>query len=467
MRLNISFFRSNVSRYLLLVAIVASTGFSLMTGCGKEKEIIVQKVTGPGPVSLIYPMKDSIIAQNNPTFSWHKMPGAVRYQLQVARISDFVLKTVNTITTDTTHTAVTPLVNSTFFWRVKAQNSDSVWSDWADADVWLFYKSDFINYFELKSQMHTWGAAQDCYARFNADPNSHDTLYIADDQACLTIVNVRDATHPFIMRNLGGINDDHAKGVYVPVNDTTPYAYVADMDGKIQVLSIRDTTLVNFDRQFGGSQNLEDLSVAMLSDTMEIFAVSSGSQCKLTCIQVIYDEFGMPQDLGVTQYELPTDGNGIYADSQYAYVANGSTGLKIFDIHDCRNGNAPIIGSALLAGQALSVDVKGDYAYVACDRLGLFVVNIADKTNPDTVAHVIITKRAKDVQVAGAYAYLADADGGLEVVDVAIPDSAHIVTSYPTPYAYGVFVDTTFTPNRIYICDRDNGLMIFESKLSQ
>ena len=447
MKSNISFLNSNIYKTALLVVVLAVVGLMLITSCGKEKEIIVQKVTGLGPVSLVYPMKDSLIAQEFPTFTWHKMAGAVRYQLQVARVSDFVLKTINTITTDTTHTSLTPLTNSAFFWRVKAQSSDSIWSDWADADVWNFIKSDYINYFDFVSQLETEGIVQDCYARTTTDPNSHDTLYLADGQACLTLVNVSSAEQPYIILNLAGINDDFAKGLIVPSTDTTPYAYVADMDGKIQALSIRDTTLVNYDRQFSGSQNMEDVAIAMINDTMEVIGVSSGSQSKITCIELVYDEFGMPQDINVTPFDLPTDGDGVYADSQYAYIANGSSGLKIMDIHDCRNGNAPVVGSSLLGGQALSVDVKGDYACVACDRAGLFVVNISDKSHPDTVAHVIST--------------------GLVVVDISMPDSAHIIANYPTPYAYGIFVDTSFSPKRIYICDRDNGLMIFEGRNSQ
>jgi hypothetical protein len=59
----------------------------------------------------------------------------------------------------------------------------------------------------------------------------------------------------------------------------------------------------------------------------------------------------------------------------------------------------------------------------------------------------------------GDYAFIADGSGGLKVIDVSVPDSAHFVAAYNTPYAYGVYADSGY----IYICDRDEGLMIFEN----
>jgi hypothetical protein len=71
--------------------------------------------------------------------------------------------------------------------------------------------------------------------------------------------------------------------------------------------------------------------------------------------------------------------------------------------------------------------------------------------------------RSQDVQVVGNYAFLADANAGLNVIDIAIPDSAYLVATYPTPYAWGLWADIDF----IYLCDRDLGLMIFENRISK
>ena len=60
----------------------------------------------------------------------------------------------------------------------------------------------------------------------------------------------------------------------------------------------------------------------------------------------------------------------------------------------------------------------------------------------------------------GNRCYLADGSGGLKVVDITDPYNPVFLAAYTTPYAYGVWADE----NYIYITDRDNGLMIFESR---
>ena len=61
------------------------------------------------------------------------------------------------------------------------------------------------------------------------------------------------------------------------------------------------------------------------------------------------------------------------------------------------------------------------------------------------------------MQVVGNYAFIADASGGLKAVDITIPALSHVAATYATPYAYGVWADSRY----IYICDRDEGMLIF------
>ena len=456
-----------LSKLQLNIFIIAVLGLIItFAGCGKEKEIIVQKVVGPHPVSLIYPTKDTLVTDNNPTFIWHPVSGAVRYQIQVARLSDFVLKSINTQTYDTSYTVLNPLSNSTFYWRVRGENSDSVWGDWSDADVWTFFKSDYVNYFELAAQLRTYGVPQDLFIR-------NDTAYVADGQACLTLVNVSNPRSPYLMSNYEPANDDFAKAVYVPPTDTFPYAFVADMRSKVEVLDIRNPIRGLTDNQIGASQFLEDLTAVVKSDTMWLLTVSSSSQCKLSYFQIIYNPFPPEIPGPVNEMTLSTDANGVYADTEYTYVANGSIGLTIAVPDWNQNNNHYIASTTALSGEALSIDVKNNYAYVACDRAGLWIVDVTNKTHPVQVTNIYSTNanyRAKDVQVIGNYVYMADAGGGLVVVDASVADSAHVVAQYPTPYAYGIWATDEVFPdgNRyIFLCDRDLGLLVFQNRISQ
>lgn len=437
----------NFSYFVILVLSIAAG--IMVFGCGKDKIITRELIRDPQPVSLVSPAPDSFVTVDNPTFIWHKSADAVRYQLQVSRTTDFLIRSINVQIAETTYTTVSVLSNATHYWRVRAQNQDSLWGDWSDAEIRTMFKSNYVNYIRPLSQMNTPGVAQDVFLR-------NDTAYVADGQSDLTLVNVMNPSSPYIIRNIDSRVDDFAQGVYVSPVDSFPYAFVADMDGKIQLVDIADTTGL-LDSVIGGDQNLEDLVGKFFNDTLWIITVHSGmGHRKIALYQIVYSPFP-GQGYFNPGIELPSDGMGIAVDSQYAYIACGEAGLKIVDITDFYN--ITMISGLELTGTSLSVFVKDNYAYVAADRSGLFVIDITDRRNPILKTQVTTTKRSKDVHIVGNYAFVADADGGLMVADISVPDSAHFVSSYATPYAYGVYANS----NYIYLCDRDLGLLIFEN----
>jgi len=446
-----------------LKAVLLLAGFLFvlsLAGCGKEKEIITYRER-PAPVSLAYPPADTFLTINNPTFHWNRSGDAVLYELQVANAGDFVSKSIDVQLSDTTYTAISPLPNGTHYWRVRGENLDGVWGDWSDAEIRIFYKSDYVNYFELISETETMGIAQDVFLR-------NDTAYVADGQADLTIFDVSDPMYPYILRNIDSGNDDFAKGVYVSPVDTFPYAVVADMDGRIQCLNVQDTTFLVNDA-FGTDQNLEDITGIIKNDSLWIMAVSSGfNRRRLSFYLIVYDPYFNPWFSQVAfSVEMPADANGLYADTNYVYVACGTSGLKIVDIRDIYN---PIVAYSLpMSGSMLSVDVRHnpvssrDYAFVAADRGGVYVVDVTDKSNPLVIEQINTSGRSKDVHAVGDYVFVADGSGGLKVIDATVPDSAHFVAAYTTPYAYGLYATTDY----IYLCDRDLGLLIFENRTSR
>lgn len=428
---------------------------TILAGCGDDK-IIIRYLKVPPPVELIFPPVDTFITDNHPTFYWHSSPEAVRYQLQVSSTAAFLTKTINVTVSDTTYTTISEVPNNTYFWRVRGQNVDTTWGDWSDADIWTFYKSDYVNYIDFLSSIGTYGTPQDVFVR-------NDTAYVADGQADLTIVNVTDKNSPYIVRNIDPLDDDFAKGVYVAEADTFPYAFVADRDGRVQAINTVDTTFL-YNNSFG-EQNLEDIDGAIISDTLYIFAVRARSGFNLASIsiyQIVFDPYPRLGDFYyINPIDMPANPKGVSVQGDYAYVACDEVGLRLIDISDINNPAE--YSSIVLDGVSLSVRVKDDYAYVASDRSGLYVVDVTDKSNPVQVAQINTSGRSKDIHIAGNYAFLADGSGGLKVIDISVPDSSHFVAAYSTPYAYGVWADS----GNIYICDRDEGLMIFENKVSR
>ena len=80
------------------------------------------------------------------------------------------------------------------------------------------------------------------------------------------------------------------------------------------------------------------------------------------------------------------DANGLARSDNLLFVAVASGGLDVYNISTL---STPVFISNIdLDGYAKKVEVKNNYAYVACDLGGLQVVDFSDPTNMTRVAHV-------------------------------------------------------------------------------
>ncbi len=113
----------------------------------------------------------------------------------------------------------------------------------------------------------------------------------------------------------------------------------------------------------------------------------------------------------------------IYVDSSYLYLTRAGAGLYLFD-----NSNPfdPVqISSINTPGRAKGVDVTGQYAYIADGDSGLTIVNVADPYNPNIVGRYdnpsLGGHRFRDISVSGDFAFVADSYFGLRIFDVSNP----------------------------------------------
>jgi len=147
----------------------------------------------------------------------------------------------------------------------------------------------------------------------------------------------------------------------------------------------------------------------------------------------------------------------VYVSGDYAYLADGTSGLAVIDISDPTNPGTPVYEDT--TGVALGVYVSGDYAYMADYDSGLAVIDISDPTNPGTPVYEDTSESARAVYVSGDYAYLANSASGLAVIDV----------SDPTNPGAPVYEDTTGIARNIYVngdyaylADGTSGLAIID-----
>ena len=112
---------------------------------------------------------------------------------------------------------------------------------------------------------------------------------------------------------------------------------------------------------------------------------------------------------------------------------------NILPAQDCPQ----LLGSVSTSAQALGVAFQGNYAYLADRSAGLLIFDVSDPAAPVQLADLATPVDAFDVAVSGAYAYVADIDAGLLVVDVsnpAAPVQTGAVLMIDSDFIYCVFV---------------------------
>jgi hypothetical protein len=79
----------------------------------------------PAPVSLVSPAHGSTLASTTQQFTWHRgTPSVTRYWFEIAMDSLFATRQPDSTLTDTSKTMLTLLNNTTYWWRVRAGNTE-------------------------------------------------------------------------------------------------------------------------------------------------------------------------------------------------------------------------------------------------------------------------------------------------------------------------------------------------------
>ena len=145
----------------------------------------------------------------------------------------------------------------------------------------------------------------------------------------------------------------------------------------------------------------------------------------------------------------------IAVSGDYAYVADGESGLRIVNV---ANPAAPFeVGFYDTSGWAEGVAVVGDYAYVADAESGLRIVNVTNPVAPIEAGFYDTPDWAMNVAVVGGYAFIADDGSGLRIVDISNPAAPVEVGFYDTPWQAN---DVAVVGDYAFIADMGSGLWI-------
>ncbi|MCL5074244.1 MAG: hypothetical protein M1136_01130 [Chloroflexi bacterium] len=125
---------------------------------------------------------------------------------------------------------------------------------------------------------------------------------------------------------------------------------------------------------------------------------------------------------------LPGVVQGVAMAGNYAYVAAGSSGLRIIDVSNATSPRE--VGYYVTAGDARGVVLAGDRAYVA-NVDGLRIIDVSNATSPREVGYYVTAGYAEGVALASNYAYVAAGSSGLWILRFTAP---------LTPLTYPVYL---------------------------
>ena len=159
----------------------------------------------------------------------------------------------------------------------------------------------------------------------------------------------------------------------------------------------------------------------------------------------------------IGSFDTPNYARGVEVVGSHAYIADGSSGLRIINVTDPSNPFET--GYYDTPGDAKRVAISGSYAYVADYTGGLRIIDVSDPSNLFEAGFYDTPGDARDIAILDSYAYVADGYSGLRIIDVSNPASLFETGFYDTSgAAYGVAVSN----QKAYIADYTEGLRIID-----
>jgi hypothetical protein len=171
-----------------------------------------------------------------------------------------------------------------------------------------------------------------------------------------------------------------------------------------------------------------------------------------------------PTIIGSISSGLIGDALSVFVDGDYAYVTDKDEGLKVVNITDPTNPHK--IGSYDTPNIAQSIYVDGDYVFIA-DGSGdaflrnVIVLDVTDPSNPTLLGNctTAASGSATGIYVSGDTAYVACTVGGVYAVDVTDPSAPQSIGNVNTAgEAYSVVIDGDYA----YVADGTNGLVVVD-----
>ncbi len=264
----------------------------------------------------------------------------------------------------------------------------------------------------------------------------------------LTVASNEEFVHPGLAVRIG-FSYGEINGTVTSSEDESPIEGATVTLSNNAVTETDENGVYVFENVWTGDYTISVIAAGFIDITTEEFSNVDTPELTVN-IELEPADFG-----GGDEYDTPGTANNIFTDGILLYIADGESGLRIFDLSD--QENIVEIGSADTPGDALSVYVHGNFAYVCDGPEGLVTVNVSDPENPVIVGTYGSPGIAYFVNIAGNLAYLADGETGMQIINIEDPENPVLVGTYNTP---GVAIYVTVIENNAYVADMDGGFFI-------
>ena len=310
-------------------------------------------------------------------------------------------------------------------------------------------------------------------------------LLVGTDEGILRILKIANPIIP--------VEEDSLSGSFYKTSSEFPFVFAVKSDG-ISILSY-------------SNGKMDEVSQLPLSDVRDSASVPGVLYIVRKNSLEVYDISEPSSPSSITSVSL-SDGRGIDIEGDILAVADGSDGLKLFDISSVTQ---PVYLSSFslpspYSGNAEAVELKRNVAFVSFGTSGIWIININDPLSPSQIGRydtpgytyhskfdgdlifladgnngfVILralnlqtpsllsslqTTLARSLSIYGTDVFLADGGGGIKTIDITFPESPVIVRAISSPDASSILN----VGHRLISSDSTNGLKVlraFRSSIS-
>ena len=251
------------------------------------------------------------------------------------------------------------------------------------------------------------------------------------------------------------------------------YAYVADEVLDLQIINVIEPQAPfvenSFEVEIGKvcdvhvSGGLAFLAVGLRCKKDPVFAGPVGLETiyplvpsGLMVLDVSYPEYSIPE-IGFQKTGIIDGPNGVFVSGDYAFVADGDSGLRIIEVGDVWRDIFEI-GLHDTPGDALEVYVSGNFAYVADGYSGLRIIDVSDPAVPFEIGSYSTLEYANGIYVSGNFAYVTYKDSGFRIIDVKNPSAPFVAGFFSSTEPVGISVEG----NHAFISDLSIGLRVID-----